>query len=317
MVGRGDSEWGGRLCGRRWPLCRSRCAAARGCHEAAGCYAASRCYFGAHGDSVGPHRGRPAGPEGALMTWTGCGSRSALVRQTGCPAACTSRVHPASPPACVRLAALRAAWVARARARRWRWRCWSLWVGARTEAAAPRVAPASPCSTRCRPRRWTEAGRGSSCWPRAPSRRRSRCGAHAATLPYAAVQRPWEANVHAAAHARAAPPRTARRLHRSSHGRGGADSGCLYGEPASRAVRQGARHAVLQRRHLCWAARRLTRSAVQAGVCPASFLSDLTALLFDAEPSRAAQCAACQGAARNAVAALSDATTQDTVRPRR
>ena len=145
MVGRGDSEWGGRLCGRRWPLCRSRCAAARGCHEAAGCYAASRCYFGAHGDSVGPHRGRAAGPEGALMTWTGCGSRSALVRQTGCPAACTPR---RLLPACVsrRLerhgsrgrarvagagAAGRSGW---ARARKRRRRVWPLQV------LAPRAA---------------------------------------------------------------------------------------------------------------------------------------------------------------------------------
>jgi len=50
-------------------------------------------------------------------------------------------------------------------------------------------------------------------------------------------------------------------------------------------------------------------------VCPASFLSDLTALLFNAEPSRAEQCAACEGAARNALAALADETTQETVRP--
>ena len=52
----------------------------------------------------------------------------------------------------------------------------------------------------------------------------------------------------------------------------------------------------------------------QAGVCPSSFLADLTALLFSPEPSRAALCSSCEGAARNALAALSDATTQQTVR---
>ena len=54
--------------------------------------------------------------------------------------------------------------------------------------------------------------------------------------------------------------------------------------------------------------------ALQAGVCSSSFLSDLAALVFDAEPSTAEQCASCEAAARNAAAALSDATTQDTVR---
>jgi len=54
--------------------------------------------------------------------------------------------------------------------------------------------------------------------------------------------------------------------------------------------------------------------ALQAGVCSSSFLSDLAALVFDAEPSTAEQCASCEAAVRNAAAALSDATTQDTVR---
>jgi hypothetical protein len=79
------------------------------------------------------------------MTWTGCGSRSALVRQTGCPAACTPR---RLLPACVsrRLerhgsrgrarvagagAAGRSGW---ARARKRRRRVWPLQV------LAPRAA---------------------------------------------------------------------------------------------------------------------------------------------------------------------------------